>query len=296
MARVSVVIPAYNAERSIGPVLAALTQQEPPLAEIIVVDDRSEDRTAAVSEQWGARVVRTQRPLYAGGSRNRGWDTVTGDFVAFLDDDVVAPPDWSAGVQQAVEEFPGSIIGCALTFAPVGEWDWVSHLQFFTPYLPTGAPRDVGALSSGCLIVPREAPLRWDQSYGGEDGIFSVDALNAGYRLIFDPRFSVEHRGERSTFGDIRQQQRRLAYGMARCAAIQREGLHKRIFTRVPVHYFALARLLLIYRRLRRDASLRPMFLRLLPRMVLAEWAMGCTAVRYAVLRPRIEGDDAGFR
>jgi glycosyltransferase involved in cell wall biosynthesis len=291
-----VVIPAYNAERTIGPVLAALTQQEPAPAEIIVVDDKSEDRTAAVSEQLGAQVIRTERPLYAGGSRNRGWETATGDLVAFLDDDVVAAPGWAAGVAQAADEFPDAIIGCALTFAPVDSWDWVSHLQFFTPYLPVGKPRDVKALSSGCLIVPRDAPLRWDQSYGGEDGLFSVDALNAGLRLVFDPRFSVEHRGERSTFRDIRRQQRRLAYGMARCASVQHEGIHKRFFARVPIHYFVLARLALIYRRLRRDSVLRPLFLRLLPRMVLAEWALGCSAVRYAVLRPALRGDQAGFR
>src|SRR5207244_2802118 len=111
---------------------AALSEQEPAPAEIIVVDDNSQDRTAVVSERWGAQVLRNDRPLYAGGSRNRGWEAAKGDLVAFLDDDVVAAPGWTAGVARATEEFPNGIIGCALTFTPVDSWDWVSHLQFFT--------------------------------------------------------------------------------------------------------------------------------------------------------------------
>jgi hypothetical protein len=153
----------------------------------------------------------------------------------------------------------------------------------------------MGALSSGCLAVPRTAPIRWDESYGGEDGVFSADALLAGIPLIFDPRFSVEHDSDRRTFGDLRRQQRRIAYGLARCSAVQREGRHKHIVLRVPA-YFSLVRLVVIYRRLRKDAELRSRFLRLLPRMILAEWTMGLSAARYALRRPALRGEPGGFR
>ena len=39
--------------------------------------------------------------------------------------------------------------------------------------------------------MPRTAPLRWDPSYGGEDGVFCADALAAGLELVFDPRFQA---------------------------------------------------------------------------------------------------------
>jgi mycofactocin glycosyltransferase len=264
---------------------------------VIVVDDASTDRTAAVAEELGARVVRNERPLLAGGARNRGWEAATGDVVVFLDSDAVPAPGWTAGLARALEEFPGAIVGCARTFSAKTPWGWVAHLQAETPYLPLGEPRDVRFVSSYCMAVPRDAPLRWDESYGGEDGVFSAQAIDAGFRLVFDPRFHAYHDHQRETFGDLRRQQRRLAYGLARIGSIQREGVHKRILARAPVHYFALVRLLFIFRRVRAYPKLLHPFLSNLHRLVLAEWTLGLDAVRYSVRRPPLHGQgNDGFR
>ena len=147
------------------------------------------------------------------------------------------------------------------------------------------------------MAVPRDAPLRWDESYGGEDGIFSANALAAGYRLVFDPRFSAYHDHQRESFRDLRRQQQRLAYGLARIGAVQREGLHKRILARVvaplracpPAGHLSADTLL--------DACLRQPFLGNLHRLVLAEWTLGLDALRYAVRRPPLRGQgDESFR
>ncbi|MGH3044943.1 MAG: glycosyltransferase family 2 protein, partial [Gaiellaceae bacterium] len=46
---VSVVIPAFNAERTVGRVVEALRAQDPAPAEIVVVDDGSGDRTGEIA-------------------------------------------------------------------------------------------------------------------------------------------------------------------------------------------------------------------------------------------------------
>ena len=115
-------------------------------------------------------------------------------------------------------------------------------------------------MSSFCMAVPRDAPLRWDESYGGEDGVFCADALAAGIPLVFDPRFVARHDHGRESFEDLRGQQRRLAYGLARLGPVQREGAHKRVLARVPIHYFALLRLPVIFRRLDSLPELRARF------------------------------------
>jgi glycosyltransferase involved in cell wall biosynthesis len=290
---ISVVIPAHDAERTIGAVLRALEEQARPPDEVIVVDDASTDRTAAIAQELGARVVRTERPVLAGGARNRGWEAARGDVVVFLDSDAVPAPGWGEGVRRAAEEFDGAIFGCARTFSARTAWGWVAHLQNETPYLPLGRPRDVRFVSSYCMAVPRHLPLRWDESYGGEDGVFSANAIAGGYRLVFDPRFHAYHDHDRESFRDLRRQQQRLAYGLARIGAVQREGLHKRVLARVPLHYFALLRLPVIYRRVRTYPGLQRPFLANLHRLVLAEWTLGFDAVRYAVDRPPLEGQGA---
>ena len=146
------------------------------------------------------------------------------------------------------------------------------------------------------MAVPHDASIRWDESYGGEDAVFCADAYSADVPLIFDPRFSAVHAHERRTFADLRSQQQRLAYGLARAGTVQREGVHKRVLSRIPIHYFLLARLPIIHRRLA-DPDLKARFHRLLPRMIIAEWTLGLSAVRYALRRPPLRGQTGlGFR
>jgi glycosyltransferase involved in cell wall biosynthesis len=291
---VTVVIPAYNAERTLGKVLEALAAQDEPVDEVIVVDDGSTDGTAAAAERHGARVVSADGGGFAGAARNRGWDEATGDVVVFLDSDAVPDSGWGAGLRRALAEYPGAVVGCARTFRGKTPWGWVAHLQSETPYLPRGEPRRVAFVSSYCMAVPRGTPLRWDPSYGGEDGVFCADALSAGLKLVFDPRFHAFHDHDRSTFGALRGQQRRLAYGLARIGPVQREGLRKRVLARAPLHYFALVRLLAIYRRVRRSPELRGPFVRNVPRLVAAEWTLGASALRYALRRPPLRGQGGG--
>jgi hypothetical protein len=69
------------------------------------------------------------------------------------------------------------------------------------------------------------------------------------------------------------------------------------VLSRVPVHYFALVRLLPIYRRVGRSPELRGPFVRNMPRLIAAEWTLGFSALRYALRRPPLRGQgDGGFR
>ncbi len=293
---VSVVIPAFDAERTVSRVVESLRSQEPAPTEIIVVDDGSADGTGAVAEAAGARVVRNERPRLAGGARNTGWDEAGCAVVVFLDSDAIPAPGWGAGLERALAEFPGALIGCARTFDSDTAWGWVAHLQAETPYLPLGEPRRVPFLSSYCVAVPRGLPFRWDESYGGEDGVFCADAKAAGYELVFDPRFHAHHDHDRESWSDLRRQQRRTAYGIVRTRRVVDEGRVRGFFARVPLHHFALLRLPVIYRRLETQPELKRRFVEYLPRLVVAEWTLGASAVRYAVAPPPAQGQGTGFR
>jgi len=284
----TVVIPARNAERTLPRVLQALSAQEPAPLEVIVADDASTDATREVAERGGARVVETDGRRFAGGARNAGWDEAHGEVVVFLDADVVPSADWGPGVVRAASEFHGALVGCARTFDAATRWGWVAHLQVETPFLPRGRPRETSFLSSFCLLVPKSVSLRWDESYGGEDALFSAAAHDSGLRLVFDPRITAQHAHERETFADLRRQQRRLAYGLGRTIPLAHgvRGLARRF----PVHYFLLLRLPVVYSRVAGDARLRRRFVAVLPLLAVAEWTLGASAVRYALRRPPLPG------
>lgn len=257
---------------------------------MIVADDGSTDGTADVARSHGAQVVRVEGRGFAGGARNVGWAAASGELVVFLDADAVPAAGWGAALVRAAEEFPGAIIGCARTFSARTAWGWIAHLQVETPYLVRGKPRNVPFVSAFCMTVPRTLELRWDESYGGEDAFFSADALAAGVQIVFDPRVVAAHEHERSTFADLRSQQRRLAFGMARAGRAGLLSRNRRLLARVPVHYFLLLRLPGIYGRLEADPALQRRFVSLLPQLALAEWTLGASAVRYALAPPPSRG------
>jgi glycosyltransferase involved in cell wall biosynthesis len=81
------VIPAYNAERFISGTIQSVLAQTHKIAEIIVVDDGSTDRTAEIAAGFpGVRVI--QRPNGGpGAARNTGIHAASGEWIAFLDSD-----------------------------------------------------------------------------------------------------------------------------------------------------------------------------------------------------------------
>ncbi|HEY4002237.1 MAG TPA: glycosyltransferase [Candidatus Xenobia bacterium] len=101
----SVIVPVHNGARFIGEAIASIRAQTAVAAEIIVVDDGSDDDTAVQVEalQPGIRVV-TQVNRGPAAARNTGWRTAEGDLVAFLDADDTWAPSMLERLQQCLFE------------------------------------------------------------------------------------------------------------------------------------------------------------------------------------------------
>jgi glycosyltransferase involved in cell wall biosynthesis len=89
---VSVVIPAFNAEHQLEPTLRSVLAQDYAPFEVIVVDDGSEDATAAVAARFPEVRCVTQENAGPAAARNRGVREARGEFLAFVDADDEVPP------------------------------------------------------------------------------------------------------------------------------------------------------------------------------------------------------------
>lgn len=94
--RVSVVVPAFNAERTLERTLRSVVEQSVAVAEIVVVDDGSTDSTAEVARRFARTDDRVKLVSQSNGgapaARNAGIDAAVGEFIAFVDaDDVWLP-------------------------------------------------------------------------------------------------------------------------------------------------------------------------------------------------------------
>jgi len=105
---ISVIIPAYNAEKYLAEALDSVFAQDYSPFEVIVIDDGSTDDTAGVVERYSQPGIRYHYQPNGGiaAARNTGINMAQGDWIAFIDaDDLWMPHRLSAQVE-LLQEFP----------------------------------------------------------------------------------------------------------------------------------------------------------------------------------------------
>lgn len=108
---ISIIIPAFNAARTIGKCLESIEEQTYKDVEVIVVDDASTDETYAVVDSVQrhmqyVRCVRQRANLGAPTCRNIGFRASRGEYVMFCDADIVVEPTALEQLQDALRNHP----------------------------------------------------------------------------------------------------------------------------------------------------------------------------------------------
>jgi glycosyltransferase involved in cell wall biosynthesis len=111
MNKVSILIPAYNAERFVGAALQSALDQTWPHTEIIVVDDGSKDQTYAIAKRYESAKVKILRQQNCGAAaaRNTALRQAHGDFLQYIDADDLLSPDKISEQVLLLRQHPGYI-------------------------------------------------------------------------------------------------------------------------------------------------------------------------------------------
>ena len=117
-ALVSVIMPAYNGEEFIAQAISSVIAQTVEDWELIVIDDCSEDRTRQIVEDFArsddrVHLVCNEKNLGAAGSRNRGLELCSGEYVALLDSDDYWQPQWLDRMLERARQTQADIIYCS---------------------------------------------------------------------------------------------------------------------------------------------------------------------------------------
>lgn len=208
---VSVIIPAYNAEKYIGDAIESVLRQTYPHFEVIVVDDASQDNTAGVVESFSdkrVRLIRRQTNQGPGAARNTALEAAKGRWMAVLD----ADDQWQSNrleklLEAALEAGDGYFVAddlllCFETPSGLRPWGCQSRTHYRIPFGNDGK-LDIKLLDFLKLNAPGVKPvisldhvrrhgLRYDPTcLFGEDLEFVCHLFRTGLklRLIADPLY-----------------------------------------------------------------------------------------------------------
>jgi len=217
---ISVIIPAYNAEKLISACLDALINQTMDLSvyEIIVVDDGSTDRTVEIVKSFkNVRLIQQENKGPAA-ARNNGVKHAKGDIVLFTDSDCVPEKDWIEKMTQAFRDH-SDIVGVkgaykskqkelAARFVQVEYEDKYDvllrdkYIDFIDTY-SAAFKRDVFLQFDGYDI---SFPLAC-----AEDVELTFRMFSKGHKMVFNPKAIVYHTHPRS-FSDYFKKKYKFAY------------------------------------------------------------------------------------
>lgn len=208
--RASVIIPCRNGSGTVREAVeSALAQTEPPL-EVIVVDDASDDDTGEIARRAGAQVIRNDRQRNAGGARNAGMEAASGDVFAFLDADVIAPPDWLARAGGHLERDPSiAAVGGRILNGRPDRYGSLDYFMNHSEWIGASREGEKGAIPTMAIVFRRSAVegLRFVESNSGEDTAFGLEVIARGGRLWYEPEIQVIHRHERLDWPSYRDKQ-----------------------------------------------------------------------------------------
>jgi glycosyltransferase involved in cell wall biosynthesis len=193
---IAVIVPAHNAEATIGRALAALERQQLDRPfELVVVDDCSTDATATIAEEWGARVVRTSHQQGPGAARNAGVAATSAQLLAFTDADCEPAPAWLRHGVAALEEGAELVTGPIQPVREPGPFDRTLGVGGPSPLFESAnlfATRTLFDRVGGFQRPPRLA-ISVESGHFGEDAVFGWRAVRSGARPTFAPEALVRH-------------------------------------------------------------------------------------------------------
>jgi glycosyltransferase involved in cell wall biosynthesis len=197
---ISVVVPVRNSPKELRLCLHRLFASTYEGFEVIVVDDASTDETAQVAVEFGAILLRSEHRIGPAGARNRGAEIARGEYVFFLDADVLAHP-------QTLHQIAGTFARMPELDAVFGSYDaepaagnvLSQYRNLFHHFVHQDSDPRATTFWSGCGAIRRSVFLEmkgFDTSYGRpsiEDIELGARLHRKGHRILLDKSIQVTH-------------------------------------------------------------------------------------------------------
>lgn len=234
MKNFSIIVPVYNAQSTLQACLEAIvkTKDFSKECELIVADDGSTDASREIAEKRGAKIISTPSNRGAGFIRNLGAQEASGEYLFFVDSDVIlSTRNILDYIKDDFERY--KIVGINGLYEP--RLHFTNFISVYKLLYMCFGQRVLGqfspAASSSMMVVKRQIFLDsggFDESYQGvmsEDIELSIRlSLKQGQEWLFDARIKGQHRKRFNLLGVLKTNCLRIK-GIARLT--QKKGYQK---------------------------------------------------------------------
>lgn len=198
--KITIVIPVYNAGKTLQECLSAIYRSSYSAHEVIVVDDYSTDESVQIASKFPCRILKLEANSGAGIARNKGAESATGNVICFLDSDVVLPED---ALSYIIESFgqkadTSGVIG--LLSNKIRYKDLCSRYKnSYMHYTYMKLPVDVAVFYTSIASIKKDVFMAcngFDENYKSasiEDLEFGQRVVSRGYKLRLNKNIQVEH-------------------------------------------------------------------------------------------------------
>ena len=196
---VSVIMPAYNAEKYIEEAVRSVISQTYPNWELLILDDCSADRTAELAKALAdldsrIRLLRNPQNMGVAKTRNRGFSLAKGEWVALLDSDDVWHSDKLEKQLLTAAETGADIIYCS--YSMMNE-NGMHISDFIVPKATSYDDMLKESVLSCSTVVLRRSILdfhRFSSDYYHEDYGFWLELLRHGYKAAANTEILADYR------------------------------------------------------------------------------------------------------
>ncbi|MBE7542849.1 MAG: glycosyltransferase [Bryobacteraceae bacterium] len=228
----SVIIPCYHSAATLEACLHSLDGQTFPDFEVILVDSTP---TGPAGEDVAKRHDRTRwyhhpERLGAHAARNLAAGMAEGRYLAFMDPDMTAAPDWLDRFRRALEQEGRVVVGGGVD-SPPGYWARAVHLTKYGWWLSGGRAKVHSQLPSGNFCLPRALFLEmggFPDRYWEGDTELSYQLRGRGLELWHLPEARTTHYDAPPLRGFLRERwQRGVDTAQARMTRLGWSGMQR---------------------------------------------------------------------
>lgn len=204
---ISIVIPTYNAERFMTPLLDSIFRNKVDDMEVIIVDDYSKDDTVKIAESYPVRVIQLAINGGPAKARNIGVEAAEGDIIFFLDSDVIVLDGAVREVKDYFDDNPSAkcVIGVCAT-EPLNKGFVPSYMAMFEYIHLIDTPGNkVSVFAPRCGAIKKDFFQKiggYNESYKGADveDFELARRINKADCIILNKKIVVKHQ-----FANFRQ-------------------------------------------------------------------------------------------